>query len=100
MFKFSNRNNGEAFEKQCDAWAKIRARGKQRFILLRGVLGWGSLMFVFMNAMDLFVHHRIDSWWLPISLVFWIAAGYGVGISMWNSFEGKFGPSSTHRRLS
>jgi hypothetical protein len=96
MFGFSKRNYGEAFEKQCDAWAKTRARGKQRFILLHGVLGWGSFMFVFMNVVDLFIHHGIDYWWLPISFVFWLAGGYGVGISMWNSFEAKFGQSSGH----
>ena len=100
MFKFSKRNYDEAFEKQCDAWAKTRARGKQRFILLHGVLGWGSLMFVFMNAMDFFIHRRIDSWWLPITLVIFSACGYGVGISTWNSLEARFGPSSTLRRLS
>jgi len=39
MFKFSKRNYGEAFEKQCDAWTQTRARGKQSFILFRGVPG-------------------------------------------------------------
>ena len=53
-------------------------------------------MFVFMNVMDLIIHHRIDYWWLPISLVFWLAVGYGVGISMWNSFEARFGQSPSH----
>lgn len=96
MFKFSRRDYGEAFERQREAWTKTRSRGRQRYILLRGVLGWGSFMFVFMNAMDLFIHHRIDYWWLPISFVFWLAGGYGFGISMWNSFEAKFGRSSAH----
>jgi hypothetical protein len=96
MFKFSKRNYDEAFEMQRDAWSKTRARGKQRFILLHGVLGWGSFMFIFINLMDSFIHHKIDYWWLPISFVFWLAGGYGVGISMWNNFEGKFGPSSAH----
>jgi hypothetical protein len=97
MFKFSKRNYDEASEKLGDGWLRTKARGKQRFILLYGVLGWGTFMFVFMNVIDIFVRHRIiDYWWLPISFVIWLAGGYGVGISMWNSFEAKFGQSSAH----
>ena len=32
-------------------WPAIRARGMRRFVLVRGLLTWGGVMFVFMAAM-------------------------------------------------
>ena len=37
-----------------ERWPAIRARGFARFLLVKGVLLWGGLMFVFITAMTVF----------------------------------------------
>lgn len=47
-------------------------------------------MFLFMNGADLLLGHEKLDWFIPVNALFWLAAGYGVGLSMWNLFERKF----------
>jgi|HubBroStandDraft_1064217.scaffolds.fasta_scaffold790455_2 hypothetical protein len=97
MFRSSRVDKSEILERMREWWLKTRARGKQRFILLWGVLGWGAWMFIFTSAINIFGRHEKLGWFLPFSLLIWMAVGYGFGSSMWNHFEDKYGPSSTQR---
>ena len=76
-------------------WEKTRSRGRKRFILVRGVAGWGLLMFLFMTVL---VHFRDAGFKLPaledismvtilINAVVWPIAGYVWGAWTWSLTE-------------
>lgn len=72
-------------------WAETRKMGKNKFILIYGVLFWGLIMaiaFFFLNlnenaSIPWYVH-------LLISLGIFAIAGYFVGLLSWNSAEKKY----------
>jgi len=79
------------FEKQRQSWEKIRKRGQLSFILYRGVLGWGGLMFLVMTATKVFVDHRRLSWFsMLVSALVWALAGYCWGLCVWSWTERRF----------
>jgi len=39
-------------------WERAKAKGPLRYILMRGVLGWGVPMAVFVLAAEYFIFHR------------------------------------------
>lgn len=69
-------------------WAKIREKGKQRFVLVNGVLGWGlptSILWVFLME---FLEPSENIWVRPITaLIIFPIAGVAFGHLMWNKSE-------------
>jgi hypothetical protein len=46
-------------------WEKKRKQGKRSFIVYRGVLRWGGIMFILTTITNVFVrHNKLD--WLPV----------------------------------
>jgi hypothetical protein len=87
---FESGDSGRS-EREREVLLRIKARGKRRFVWQTGVLVWGGFMFIFTNAVDVILRHKSIEWsFLPISLVIWLAVGYGFGEFMWRSFEKKF----------
>lgn len=74
-----------------DKWAVTKARGKKRFILVNGILGWGALLGFATAAgrsllaggafMDSFVRE------LAIALPIWMAVGALWAVLTWRSME-------------
>jgi hypothetical protein len=77
-----------------DAIERLYRRGK-RWTVWFWSLFWGGLMFFWMTVLDLFRHpvhlftSREEVLWLLLSLLFWLAAGYTVGLTVWRSTEKK-----------
>lgn len=72
-------------------WAETRKMGKNKFILIYGVLFWGLIMaiaFFFLNLNE----NATIPWYihLLISLAIFLIAGYFVGLLSWNSAEKKY----------
>jgi hypothetical protein len=61
-----------------ERWARTRARGKYRFVLVSGVLAYGLPMFVIMTFM--IPHPRFTR---PESALLWLLTGAGYGMAMW-----------------
>jgi hypothetical protein len=97
MFSFFRNADPFRFEKQRDLWLKMRTKGRRKFILYNGVLGWGGFMFLAMNLIEIGFHHQAIDWFLPFSALIWLVGGYSWGKYMWDHFEGKYGPTSAHR---
>jgi hypothetical protein len=76
----------QALEKQREYWVKTSAQGKGRFILLRGVLGFGGTTCILFTVVRIFIDHD-PSYFKPtfilIDLLVWFLAGYFFGVSMW-----------------
>lgn len=73
-------------------WEKVRSRGKRHFVLIRGVLGWGLVMFLFMTV---FSHFQKTGFKAPsfddisitiivINAVIWPIAGFVWGACTWS----------------
>ena len=69
-------------------WAKIREKGKQRFVLVNGVLGGGlptAILWVFLME---FLDPSENNWVRPITaLIIFPIAGVAFGHLMWNKSE-------------
>ncbi|MDF2444855.1 MAG: hypothetical protein K0S46_91 [Moraxellaceae bacterium] len=62
-------------------WEKIRAKGRARFILVNGMLGYGISMFF---AMTFFVLDDPITFWLLVSwAVIWLIGGAIFGALIW-----------------
>jgi hypothetical protein len=75
-------------EKRRQAWLKISARGEVRFVLLRGVLGYGVLVFGLDTLYSLFINHDrrcLEPFNLIWSVMTWLVVGLGFGLFMWFS---------------
>jgi hypothetical protein len=86
-----SRNDGPRFDRQRQAWEKIRQRGKRSFILRRWVLLWGGFMFVVTNCLSYFRH---ETWKSPVfylgEALIWCAGGYIGGLWCWHLLEKRF----------
>ena len=78
-------------DKQAERWARQRRGGRLRFILLRGVLGWGVVAALLAAA--------FDPWWgtsrtfaeaLGINLIGFPIAGIWVGAMTWAQRERQY----------
>jgi len=75
MFSRFRSTKPERFERQREAWLKVLARGKRRFIFLRAFF-WGGLMFVPTFASDLAFRDDANEWlFLPFSVLIWFGFG-------------------------
>ena len=69
-------------------WERTRAMGRTRFVLVRGVLGYGGFMFVVMSVF--YILHDGFSYSLgaaPLLLVIWSIAGTLWGFWTWSANE-------------
>jgi len=70
-------------------WEAVRKRGEIRWVLFRGVLGYGGTLFLFNLLFDIAYHKQL---WpsTAFGAVFWIIAGAFFGDWTWNSSERRF----------
>ncbi len=68
-----------------ERWARTRAQGKYRFVLLNGVLAYGVPMFVIMTFM---IPHPMFT--KPESALLWLLTGAGYGIATWLMQEHRY----------
>ena len=75
--------------KEARAWSARREDGRTRWVLSRGVLGWGGTMFVFMTFWKLFTDgaEAITASRIIINLIVWPISGAGFGLCTWNGAE-------------
>ena len=78
---------------EIDKWEAVRAKGKARFILVRGVLAWGLPMFVLMT----FIVNRptpnallSPRNYVIFSVFLWGSAGALFGLFAWRQGESKY----------
>jgi hypothetical protein len=75
--------------KQIERRERIRMKGRNHYIIFRGILGWGMPVFLLTTLWRWHDH----GWHLPLrgelyfetflGLIIWTAAGYWVGAQMW-----------------
>ena len=84
-------NMNTEIPKDLKKWEITRQKGKPRFILLSGVLGYGLPMFV---VMTFFVNRQQDKPITPamiaISAVVWAIGGASFGLIMWAITERRY----------
>ena len=83
--------------KAIERWEKQRAKGKTRYILMTGVLGWGAAMFV---VMTFFVSHPDElAWWrIALSAIVCLAGGALFGFLTWALSERRYQKHLSERR--
>lgn len=78
-------------DRQNRKWEKRRRLGKRSYIVRRGVLRWGSIMFVLSTFTNAITCHGKMDWHLEISLLIACPfAGYLWAWGMWNVNEWRF----------
>ena len=71
-----------------DKWAKTREKGKQRFVLVNGVLGWGVSTAILWALLMEFLDPLENIWVRPtIALIIFPIAGIAFGHLTWNKSE-------------
>lgn len=106
-FKFVNKNDPAFEEQQRQAWQKMRQRGKAVFVLQRGVLVWGGLMFLFfacLNTFAMYITNHMDH--LPgllwFNAIIWSFGGLFWGLWIWRKFERRYptqAPSASDKNV-
>jgi hypothetical protein len=73
-------------------WSEIRARGRRRFILIRGVLGWGVLTAILLSIVGhVFLQGPAPFLGrLAISLALFPVGGIYVGTHSWSAGERRY----------
>lgn len=73
-------------------WERVRAKGKRRFVLMRGVLGWGLGTAILSSV--LLAIEGVPSFhlWpgLPIAVLVFAAGGYFWGSWVWDILERQY----------
>lgn len=78
-------------DKHFEAWKKLREKGRIRFVLARGVLGWGLPMFLIMIfAFNGSKEGVISPVSIAIHAVIWTIGGMIFGFTMWYLSEKKY----------
>ena len=76
---------------QADNWERIRRRGRRRFILVRGVLGWGVLTAVLWSALMAFLGMGVGFLGnLAVAIVLFPIGGLAFGAWAWSIGERKY----------
>ena len=71
-------------ERAKGGWELTRVKGRTRFVLTRGVLGWGVPMALVMLLKDYFFDgEALTPVGLLISLVVFLSGGYFFGLALW-----------------
>jgi hypothetical protein len=75
-------------------WIDIRKKGFWRFVIIRGVIGWGWFVFTFSNLLSYLTSNAggitYSSHWLFTQLAIWNTAGFLWGWAVWNIKERSF----------
>jgi succinate-acetate transporter protein len=78
-------------EKAIKRWEATRMKGRKKFILFQGVLGWGILTGIIWVITMRFVSAEMKIFvTLPIALIIFPVAGYAWGALVWNMSEKKY----------
>jgi len=83
---------------QLKNWEKIRVKGKNHFVLYRGILGWGLYMFIVLTIFNHlqqvdFDFSSLNSISLPILIINFIVCSIGgwfFGVLTWANSEKSF----------
>ena len=79
------------FNRQRKAWEKKRKHGRRSFIVYRGVLKWGGIMFALTMFTNVFGRHRKLDWLFVVSaLIACPIAGFLWARSIWYVNERRF----------
>ncbi|USI26665.1 hypothetical protein ACD631_09755 [Alteromonas macleodii] len=79
-----------------EKWAKTREKGKQHFVLVNGVLGWGVPTAILWSTLMEFLEPSENIWVRPIiALIIFPIAGIAFGYFTWNKSEKTFEKEST-----
>jgi len=76
-------------ERQARQWGAIGENGKISWILTRGVIGWGTTMFMWMTAWKLYTSDKdfLSRSQITIDLILWPIAGFFFGLLTWHTSE-------------
>jgi hypothetical protein len=86
------------FNRQRLKWEKKRKYGRRSFILYRGVLKWGGIMFVLTTITNVLARHRQLSWPLVVStLIACPLAGYVWARCVWYVNERRYSGAGKQR---
>jgi hypothetical protein len=103
-FKIVNKDDPVFKEQQRQAWQRIRQSGKAAFVLKRGLLRWGGMMFLIFAAFDVVGFYLTDHQqyvldYMPVLLVvnaiIWSLCGLAWGFWAWNKCERLYPGSAT-----
>jgi hypothetical protein len=73
------------------SWAVTRQKGRWHFVLVRGVFGWGSAMFVGMGLMPVLMHRHEPTWsYVVRQACVWAIGGACFGFATWSWSEWLF----------
>ncbi|HZS07720.1 MAG TPA: hypothetical protein VFD58_22985 [Blastocatellia bacterium] len=78
-------------EKQIARWEGIRAKGKWRFVLISGVLFFGTIFTVAINIFDYFFSNIAFNFWFNVVTPY--AIGFMNGLFGWKGNEKKYSQS-------
>jgi len=71
-----------------EKWVKKREKGKQHFVLVNGVLGWGVITAILWSVLMELIEPSQKIWVRPIiALIIFPIAGIAFGHLMWNKSE-------------
>jgi hypothetical protein len=100
--KIVNKNDPAFKEQQRQAWRRMSQNGKASFVLKRGLLFFGGVMFLVfagLNAIALYATGHME--FLPILLMFnailWSICGLAWGFWVWNKGEKLYSNSTAVR---
>ena len=80
-----------------EKWVQIREKGKQRFVLVNGVLGWGVTTAIFWAVLMEFIEPSENIWVRPIiALIIFPIAGIAFGHLMWNKSEKAYAKATSN----
>jgi hypothetical protein len=86
-----DRFRSAVFNRQHLKWEKKRKYGRRSFILYRGVLKWGGIMFVLTTITNVLARHKHLSWILVVStLIACPLAGYVWARCVWYVNERRY----------
>ena len=78
-------------EKRMQRWARTRAKGRKRFIVIYGVLGWGISTAISMSVFMWLITPTFNPYiTIPLSVVIFSLGGILWGRNMWRESEKVF----------
>ncbi|MGQ8366194.1 hypothetical protein [Glaciecola sp. 1036] len=77
-----------------EKWEQTRAKGKTRFVIMKGVIGWGVTTAILWSIIMAFVAPTDNLWLRPLlALVLFPLGGIAFGHFAWQSAEKKYAKS-------